>query len=262
MVLTGGYTENGYTPGDPNFFILIEKINFPDTSFYMEGIDLIFHEHQRELSHIKSINYLTPISIRKKIKKANAYDVLYHSNGKVLEVSRSNIFIVKDNIIITPRENVLQGITRATVLRLAAEDFKIEERDISIKELYLADEVFITLTTKRVLPVRKIDDHVFINGKPGGLHRHLKAYIKILKIVLPPSQIQEIKDNLLYEKDIHLFVKRDDLLHAEISGNKIRKLKYNLLQAKNDGHHTLLTFGGAYSNHIYAVAAAGEILWI
>ena len=80
-----------------------------------------------------------------------------------------------------------------------------------------------------------------------------------MKIVLPPSPIQRIKDNLLDEKDVHLFVKRDDLLHAEISGNKIRKLKYNLLRAKNDGHHTLLTFGGAYSNHIYAVAAAGEI---
>jgi len=175
MVLTGGYTENGYTPGDPNFFILIEKINFPDTSFYKDGIDLIFHEHQRELSHIKSINYLTPISIRKKIKKANAYDVLYHSNGKVLEVSRSNIFIVKDNIVITPRENVLQGITRATVLQLAAEDFNIEERDISIEELYQADEVFMTGTTKRVLPVRKIDDHVFINGKPGRVTQTLKS---------------------------------------------------------------------------------------
>ena len=175
MVLTGGYTENGYTPGDPNFFILIEKINFPDTSFYKDGIDLIFHEHQRELSHIKSINYLTPISIRKKIKKANAYDVLYHSNGKVLEVSRSNIFIVKDNIVITPRENVLQGITRATVIQLAAEDFNIEERDISIEELYQADEIFMTGTTKRVLPVRKIDDHVFINGKPGRVTQTLKS---------------------------------------------------------------------------------------
>ena len=80
-----------------------------------------------------------------------------------------------------------------------------------------------------------------------------------MKIVTPPSPIQEIRDKLLNEKDVHLFVKRDDLLHAEISGNKIRKLKYNLLQAKSEGRHTLLTFGGAYSNHIYAVAAAGEI---
>lgn len=76
---------------------------------------------------------------------------------------------------------------------------------------------------------------------------------------MPPSPIQEIRDKFLKEKDVNLFVKRDDLLHAEISGNKIRKLKYNLLQANSEGHHTLLTFGGAYSNHIYAVAAAGEI---
>ena len=66
MVLTGGYTKNGYTPGEPNFFILIEKINFPVPSYYEEGIKLIIHEHQRELSHIKSINYRTTISIRTK----------------------------------------------------------------------------------------------------------------------------------------------------------------------------------------------------
>jgi 1-aminocyclopropane-1-carboxylate deaminase/D-cysteine desulfhydrase-like pyridoxal-dependent ACC family enzyme len=80
-----------------------------------------------------------------------------------------------------------------------------------------------------------------------------------LKIEFPPSPVQEIRDDLLIEKDVQLFIKRDDLLHSQISGNKIRKLKYNLLKAQNEAHHTLLTFGGAYSNHIYAVAAAGEI---
>jgi 1-aminocyclopropane-1-carboxylate deaminase/D-cysteine desulfhydrase-like pyridoxal-dependent ACC family enzyme len=80
-----------------------------------------------------------------------------------------------------------------------------------------------------------------------------------LKIAFPPSPVQEIRDDILIKKNVRLFIKRDDLLHVQISGNKIRKLKYNLLQAKSEGHHTLLTFGGAYSNHIYAVAAAGEI---
>ena len=80
-----------------------------------------------------------------------------------------------------------------------------------------------------------------------------------MKIVLPPSPIQEIRSEILRSRDIRLFIKRDDLLHQEISGNKIRKLKYNIIQAKHDGYKTLLTFGGAYSNHIYAVAAAGEI---
>jgi D-alanine transaminase/branched-chain amino acid aminotransferase len=175
MVLTGGYTKNGYTPGDPNFFILIEKINFPDPSYYDKGIKLILHEHQRELSHIKSINYLTPISIRKKIEEAHAFDVLYHSNGKVLEVSRSNIFIVKNNTLITPQENVLKGITRATVIDLAKNNFPVEKRDIQIDELFQADEVFMTGTTKRVLPVRTIDDHIFIKDSLGKVTSTLKS---------------------------------------------------------------------------------------
>lgn len=63
---------------------------------------------------------------------------------------------------------------------------------------------------------------------------------------------------LPFETSIELFVKREDVLHSEISGNKFRKLKYNLQEAKRLGFAKLLTFGGAYSNHIAAVAAAGK----
>lgn len=54
-------------------------------------------------------------------------------------------------------------------------------------------------------------------------------------------------------------MKREDLLHSQVSGNKLRKLKYNILEAQNLKHHTLLTYGGAFSNHIAATAAAGNI---
>src|SRR5699024_10163291 len=73
-----------------------------------------------------------------------------------------------------------------------------------------------------------------------------------------PSPIQEIHDPFLGEKKITLLIKREDLLHAEVSGNKWRKLKYNLLVAKEEGSDSLLTFGGAYSNHIHATAAAAS----
>jgi 1-aminocyclopropane-1-carboxylate deaminase len=72
------------------------------------------------------------------------------------------------------------------------------------------------------------------------------------------APLQEIRDPLFAEKRIRFFLKREDLLHPQVSGNKWRKLKYNLIEARKRGHHTLLTFGGAYSNHIYAVAAAGK----
>ena len=73
------------------------------------------------------------------------------------------------------------------------------------------------------------------------------------------SPVQEISDNLFFDKEIKLYVKRDDLIHPEISGNKWRKLKYNIQQAQITGQKTLLTFGGAFSNHIAGLAAAGEV---
>lgn len=59
---------------------------------------------------------------------------------------------------------------------------------------------------------------------------------------------------------VNVFVKREDLIHPDVSGNKWYKLKYNLAKAREENYDTLLTFGGAYSNHIYSTAAAGNIL--
>ncbi|QUH01525.1 1-aminocyclopropane-1-carboxylate deaminase/D-cysteine desulfhydrase [Saccharopolyspora erythraea] len=72
-----------------------------------------------------------------------------------------------------------------------------------------------------------------------------------------PSPEIEVKDDRLAAKGVRVILKRDDLIHTHMPGNKWRKLKYNLQEAQRTGHDTLLTFGGAYSNHIRAVAAAG-----
>lgn len=75
---------------------------------------------------------------------------------------------------------------------------------------------------------------------------------------LVPSPLQLLHSPLLENAGITLYIKRDDLLHPQFGGNKWRKLKYNLVHARNNNYHTLLTFGGAWSNHIYATAAAGK----
>lgn len=69
--------------------------------------------------------------------------------------------------------------------------------------------------------------------------------------------IQELVLPIFLEKKIHVFIKREDLNHSYISGNKLRKLKYNILKASKLNQDTLLTFGGAFSNHILATASAG-----
>lgn len=65
---------------------------------------------------------------------------------------------------------------------------------------------------------------------------------------------------LTFLDGFEIFLKREDLLHSTVSGNKFRKLKYNLLQAQEEGINTLLTFGGPFSNHLAATAAAAKIL--
>lgn len=75
-----------------------------------------------------------------------------------------------------------------------------------------------------------------------------------------PTPIQEIQDASLIKAGIRVLIKREDLNHADISGNKWWKLKYNLEEARKYQKKTLLTFGGAYSNHIYATAAAAKEL--
>jgi 1-aminocyclopropane-1-carboxylate deaminase len=73
-----------------------------------------------------------------------------------------------------------------------------------------------------------------------------------------PSPLTECRDERLAAAGLRLWLKREDLIGAEITGNKWRKLKYNLVAAREQGFRTLLTFGGAYSGHIRAVAAAGR----
>ena len=73
-----------------------------------------------------------------------------------------------------------------------------------------------------------------------------------------PTPLQIIREPLFAERGVEVWLKRDDLTHPHIQGNKWRKLRYNLVEAREEGHTTLLTFGGVYSNHIYATAAAGK----
>ena len=68
----------------------------------------------------------------------------------------------------------------------------------------------------------------------------------------------KINSNFFDKKELEIFIKRDELIHDVVSGNKWRKLKYNFQQAKEEGHNTLLSFGGQYSNHLHALSYAAK----
>ncbi len=102
--------------------------------------------------------------------------LLLNENGNVADGSGENLFMVKDGLLITPpmASSILMGITRQTILELAADEgIDVVEADIPRAELYTADEVFITGTAAEVCPVREIDDHEI--GDPGPITARLQT---------------------------------------------------------------------------------------
>jgi 1-aminocyclopropane-1-carboxylate deaminase len=87
---------------------------------------------------------------------------------------------------------------------------------------------------------------------------NIGTFETLLSEVRVPSPMQRLADDRLQAAGVEVWLKREDLIHAQMPGNKWRKLKYNLAEARAGGDQTLLTFGGAHSNHIRAVAAAGS----
>lgn len=170
MTLTGGYSPDSYEPVKSNLIITQQKIQLITPEKFVNGIKIITHEYQRDLPGAKSINYLVGIWLQQKVKEKNAADVLYHQQGIISEFPRANVFIVtRDQKIITPSENILRGITRMKVLQLAAKKYSVEERPVHISEIKDAAEVFLTSTTKRLLPISHVDDIIIGNGKAGAI---------------------------------------------------------------------------------------------
>ncbi len=157
LVLTGGETDDGFNPcGGENFFILNREMKPPSNELYEEGVKLVGLEHRRALPDIKITDYSFPIRERKRLKRA--FDFLYTWNGKVLESTRANFFVIKKDCLITPEKNVLHGETRKRVLEITENSFRIEKRELLYDELKSVDEAFLSSTTREVLPVNQVDD--------------------------------------------------------------------------------------------------------
>lgn len=165
MLLTGGYSQDGFTMSSTNLILLQSPLVVP-MQIKSSGIRLITHEHLRQMPAIKTIDYLMAVWLQPSLKEKAADDVLYYHNNIISECPRANIFIVThNNEILTPAHNVLNGVTRKQLLSF--EQFDIAEADITLEDLYAAKEVFITSSTKNVLPVRQVDHVIFNEGHVG-----------------------------------------------------------------------------------------------
>ena len=143
-----------------------------------KGLKVISIEDQRWARRdIKTVQLLYPSMGKMMAKAAGADDAWMVEDGAVTEGTSNNAYIVKGNTIITRHlsNDILHGITRAAVLRFAAEaQMKVEERIFTVEEAQGADEAFITSATMFVTPVVEIDGRAVGTGKPGSVAGRLR----------------------------------------------------------------------------------------
>ncbi len=137
--------------------------------------------------HIKSTALLGNLLLRQQAVDAGCEESILLRNGMLTEGAASNVFIVQHNTIKTPKKSnkILAGITRDIVIELAEKNrLDIAETDISEQELFNADEIWITSSSKEIAPVTELNGKTVADGQAGPVCRHIQALFNQFKIQL------------------------------------------------------------------------------
>ena len=169
----------------PAVFAMVTPIPPADPAVARAGIKAITLEDIRwHACHIKAITLLPNALLRQQAIDAGAAEAILIRNGYATEGAASNLFIVKRGLLITPAKSaqLLPGITRDVILELAAHHaVPYREADISEADLRDADEIWMTSSTKEILPVTQLNGHPVGTGAPGPHWRSMLGWYQDFK---------------------------------------------------------------------------------
>ncbi|MCT4595736.1 MAG: aminotransferase class IV [Anaeromicrobium sp.] len=144
-----------------NFIVYFIRSNYPNSEVYEKGIHTITYNRERHNPNAKVVNWDLRSKINEKLKEEKAFEaLLVNEEGYVTEGSRSNIFFVDEDCVYTAsNENVLMGITRAQIFKICESlNLKMEEKNISVREIGNLKGAFMTGTSVNVLPIRTVEN--------------------------------------------------------------------------------------------------------
>lgn len=176
-------------PVNPTIFVQTTPLDEPNMEVLKQGGAVIAVEDVRwQWCHIKSVSLLPNVLSSQEAKEAGAKEAILMRAGRVMEGASSNVFVIKNGQISTPppTKQILRGITRDIVLTLAEKNqIPCREEDVLEKALYDADEVWVTSSTREILPIVKVGDHVVGDGKAGPVWLRMMALYQAYKDTLP-----------------------------------------------------------------------------
>jgi D-alanine transaminase len=172
--------DHAFPPGiSPTIMAMANPLQPVASELLSHGVGAITMDDFRwQYCDIKAIALLANILARQEALDSNAAEAIFIRNGLVTEGAASNVFIVKNREIITPAktQHLLPGITRDLILELAVENrIPCSEGDITIEEMQKADEIWLTSSTREIVPVTKLNGSSVGNGNPGPLWSRLLA---------------------------------------------------------------------------------------
>lgn len=183
----------------PTVFIMSNPLIPPTMEQLEDGVSAIsLNDTRWHNCHIKAISLLPNVLLRQQALDASSAEAILIRDGFATEGAASNIFIVKDNTVITPPKGplLLPGITRDLVLELAQTNhLQWAEKAISVSDLKSADEIWLTSSTKEILPVTFLDNNRVGDGLPGPVWRIMIALYQEYK-----HQLRAGEENL---EDMH-----------------------------------------------------------
>jgi branched-chain amino acid aminotransferase len=180
IIVTGGVSSNFLMPeGRPSLLVMLAAVKPLPEHLYSKGASLITFDGPRFMPTVKTLNYITAVRGQQRARAAGAIEALYcDASGVITECTTSNFFLFHGDQLVTPAEDVLPGVTRAAVLTLAADLFEIVQRPIHRSELRVADEAFITSTTKEIMPIVRIDAQQIGDGRVGKRTQRLLEHFR------------------------------------------------------------------------------------
>lgn len=169
----------------PTVFMMSTPLVTPAPALVESGVACVTAQDHRWLNcDIKSVSLLGNCMLRQLSVDAGAAETILFRDGQLTEASSSNVFIVRDGVVLAPPKDhlVLPGITYDVVIEIArAREFQIEIRPVSEAEVRSADEIWVTSSTKEVLAVTTLDGKPVGDGKPGLLFRRMHALYQSFK---------------------------------------------------------------------------------
>ena len=182
ILVTGGTSPNQFTPAPQGHLIVFAYPLTPYPShYYSSGIKVITTKLNRSLPTSKTTQYTPAIVAMQTGRKESAQEALYlNATGEILEATTSNFFAFKNGTLYTCcSEEVLIGITREVVLRLAFPHFEIKTQAVHYSEMGDLDEAFITASNKEVMPVTQIDSQIIGNGQVGPKTKQIMELFRL-----------------------------------------------------------------------------------